>query len=104
MIPGKRFTFDDGKDYILPPLSFQQVEDLDEAGISKRLFDKDNPENSGRAALELIHRALVGNYPQMVLADLKTLLDPGLVKALLVTLLGEMRLEDRVTEGKALGQ
>ncbi len=106
MIPGKRFTLGDGKDYVVPPLTFRQARESDESGLTAKLIGPDViPQDRCLAGFALIHMALVRNYPDVPLGDMEGLLDPGLVEALIPLLLfGKVRPEERVTEGKPASQ
>lgn len=103
MIPGKRFTLGDGKDYVIPPLTFRQARECDESGLTQRVVGPDvSPQDRALAGFEVIHMALVRNHREVKLEDMEALLDPGLVEAILPPLLfGRIRPEERVTQGKA---
>lgn len=103
MVPGKRITLADGKQYVIPPLSFRDVRELDEAGTSKQMAD---PGAGARAnaigAFVYIHRALAKNHPDVKIEDMEALLDPGLVAGILPIVLGKLALEERVSDPPAV--
>ncbi len=102
MIPGKRFTLADGKDYVVPPLTFRQMKGLDDDGTTAKIFGQ-NAQERALAGFRMIHAALARNYAEVSEDGLQDLLDPGLVEAIVPVLFGKVKPEDRVA-GKAPGQ
>jgi hypothetical protein len=95
MVPGKRIVFADGVARILPPLTFRQMREADEEGLTAKLVRPEHAQEAALAGFILVHRALARNYPELPLADMEALLDPGLVSHILPLLLGKLPVEER---------
>lgn len=92
-----------GKDYIVPPLSFKKLRELE--GDIKALAKLEGPatQYTGeqlQVFLRIVQAALSRNYPDMTIEDVEEVLDLGNVRPVVAAILGVSGLEKTTGEAK----